>query len=134
MHSSRNAFTLLEVLLSVMILFSMGLALLKFDSWIKDEVERYRGKATLLYQTTPLLYANLRRIAKQGVTLYDTTHFQKLRDDEIFWLKGHHARITLGKEEKKTLFQSGELDLTYKLFPLKVKQKEHTVNFLRIEP
>jgi len=134
MHSSRNAFTLLEVLLSVMILFSMGLALLKFDSWIKHEVERYRGKATLLYQTTPLLYGNLRQITKQGMTLYDTTYFQKLRDDEIFWLKGHHARITLGKEEKKTLFQSGDLDLTYKLFPLKINQEEHTVNFLRIEP
>ncbi|WP_456323377.1 hypothetical protein [Hydrogenimonas sp.] len=134
MHNKSPAFTLLEVLISIMLLFTMGLALLKFDSWTKREIKRYSGKAILLYRSTPLLYANLHRIEKRDITLYDTTRFAKLRDDEIFWLKNLEAKAALGKEEKKTLFQSGDLDLTYKLFPVRIQQNGDWVNFLRIEP
>jgi|GEM_PF-1243925 hypothetical protein len=134
MRSKTKAFTLLEVLISIMLLFTMGLALLKFDGWIKGEMERYRGKAFLLYRATPLLYANLHRIEKRDTTLYDTTRFTKLRDDEIFRLKNLKAKAILGKEEKKTLFQSGDLDLTYRLFPVRIEQDESSVNFLRLEP
>ncbi|WP_456451266.1 hypothetical protein [Hydrogenimonas sp.] len=129
-----NAFTLLEVLLSVVILFTMGLALLKLDGWIKHDVTRYRDKAVLLFQETPLLYAPIRRIQKREVSVYDTLSFTKLRDDEIFWLKGLEGKVTVGKEEKKTLFQSGELDLTYRYYPVRLQRGETSVGFIRVLP
>jgi hypothetical protein len=131
---SRHAFTLLEVLLSVVILFSMGLALMKFDGWIKEDMARYRDKAVLLYQDTPLLYAPILRIQKRQMSLYDTLSFRKLRDDEVFWLKSIEGRVTVGKERKKNLFQSGELDLTYRLYPVKLHRGETSVGFVRVLP
>jgi Tfp pilus assembly protein PilV len=134
MPSRRGAFTLLEVLLSVMILFTMGLALMKFDGWIKEDVARYRDKAVLLYRETPLLYAPVQRIKKRQVSLYDTVRFAKLRDDEIFWLKNLEGSVTVGKERKKTLFQSGELDLTYRYYPVTLHKGRAAVSFIRINP
>jgi hypothetical protein len=130
----KRAFTLLEVLLSILILFTMGLALLKFDGWIREELFRYRKKAVLLYQTTPLLYANIRRISRKNVTVYDTLHFSKLRDDELFWLKRLKGEVDVGEEQKKTLFQSGDLDLTYRYYPVWLQQDDTRVNFIRIRP
>jgi hypothetical protein len=130
----KRAFTLLEVLLSILILFTMGLALLKFDGWIREELFRYRKKAVLLYQTTPLLYANIRRISRKNVTVYDTLYFSKLRDDELFWLKRLKGEVDVGEEQKKTLFQSGDLDLTYRYYPVRLQQDDTRVNFIRIRP
>jgi len=132
--SVKRAFTLLEVLLSILILFTMGLALLKFDGWIREELFRYRKKAVLLYQTTPLLYANIRRISRKNVTVYDTLYFSKLRDDELFWLKRLKGEVDVGEEQKKTLFQSGDLDLTYRYYPVRLQQDDTRVNFIRIRP
>ena len=130
----KRAFTLLEVLLSILILFTMGLALLKFDGWIREELFRYRKKAVLLYQTTPLLYANIRRVSRKNVTVYDTLYFSKLRDDELFWLKRLKGEVVVGEEQKKTLFQSGDLDLTYRYYPVRLQQDDTRVNFIRIRP
>jgi hypothetical protein len=129
-----RGFTLLEVLLSVLILFTMGLALLKFDGWIKEDVARYRDKAILLYQSTPLLFQDIHRIGRDSVNMFDATRFSKLRDDEIFWLKGIKARADIGKSQKKTLFQTGDLDLSYRLYPLRIENDTSSVGFLRIEP
>ena len=134
MRSRRRAFTLLEVLLSVMILFTMGLALMKFDGWIKEDVARYREKAAIVYRQTPLLYAPVRRIRKRQMSLYDATGFSKLRDDEIFWLKSLEGRVTVGKTRKKSLFQSGDLDLTYRYVPVALHRGETSVSFIRINP
>ncbi len=134
MRSNRPAFTLLEVLLSIVILFTMGLALLKFDGWIKKDLFRYRQKAVLLYQTTPLLYASIQRISRKNVTLYDTVRFSKLRDDELFWLKSLKGKVTVGEEQKKTLFQSGELDLTYRYYPVRLQRGDTAIPFIRIRP
>ena len=128
------AFTLLEVLLSIVILFTMGLALMKFDGWIKEDLSRYRKKAVLLYQTTPLLYASIQRISHKNVSVYNTAQFSRLRDDEIFWLKSLKGKVTVGEAETKTLFQSGELDLTYRYYPVHLEQDETRVNFIRIKP
>ncbi|WP_457592278.1 type II secretion system protein [Hydrogenimonas sp.] len=132
MRSSR-AFTLLEVLLSIFILFTMGLALLKFDGWIKSEVERYKDKSLLLYTATPNLYESRRSGLKRD-SLYDMTKFAKLRDDEIFWLKNLSAKIEVGKGKKMTLFQSGDLDLTYRLYPVAVKRDDVRIGFVRVVP
>ncbi|WP_456402875.1 pilus assembly FimT family protein [Hydrogenimonas sp.] len=133
MHSNRPAFTLLEVLLSIFILFTMGLALLKFDGWIKNEMGRYREKAQLLFTGTPNLYES-RKSSLRYETLFDTMKFEKLRDDEIFWLKNLSAKISVGKGKKRTLFQSGELDLTYYLYPVTVKRDDTQVGFIRVVP
>ncbi len=132
--SRRTGFTLLEVLLSVLILFTMGIALLKFDGWIKEDLAKYREKAVLLYQTTPLLYSNIRRLKRKQVTIYDTIHFSKLRDDEVFWLKKLKGKVEVGKEQKKTLFESGELDLTYRYYPVRLEHGEVGVSFIRVNP
>lgn len=128
------AFTLLEVLLSILILFTMGLALLKFDGWIKEDFGRYREKAVLLYQTTPLLYSSIDRLKRKNVTIYDTVRFTKLRDDEIFWLRGIKGKAEVGKEQKKTLFESGELDLTYRYYPIRLESEQTSVSFIRVNP
>jgi hypothetical protein len=130
----RAAFTLLEVLLSIVILFTMGLALLKFDGWIKEDLSRYREKAVLLYQTTPLLYASIQRISHKNASIYNTAQFSRLRDDEVFWLKTLKGRVTVGEEETKTLFQSGELDLTYRYYPVYLEQDGTRLGFIRIKP
>ncbi len=132
MHSNRG-FTLLEVLLSIFILFTMGLALLKFDGWIKHEMGRYREKALLLFTGTPNLYES-RRSRLKDESLFDTMKFEKLRDDEIFWLKSLSAKISVGKGEKRTLYQSGDLDLTYYLYPVTLKRNETQVGFIRVVP
>ncbi|BBG66533.1 hypothetical protein NNO_1830 [Hydrogenimonas sp.] len=130
---SRAAFTLLEVLLSIFILFTMGLALLKFDGWIKEEIGRYKEKSLLLYTSTPNLYESRKSSFKRD-TLYDTMKFPRLRDDEVFWLKNLSAEVDVGKGEKRTIFQSGELDLTYRLYPVTVKRNGVKVGFVRVVP
>ncbi|WP_353661210.1 hypothetical protein [Hydrogenimonas sp. SS33] len=112
----------------------MGLALLKFDGWIKQDLSRYRAKASILYQETPLLYANIRSLRERKRSLYDVTRFVKLRDDEIFWLKNLEGSVKVGKEEKKSLFQSEDLDLTYHFYPLKLFRKEEALSFIRVYP
>lgn len=131
---AHKGFTLLEVLLSIVLLFTMGLALLKFDGWIKEDLSRYRKKATLLYQTTTLLYASIQRISHRNISVYNTAQFRKLRDDEIFWLKNVKGRVSVGKEERKTLFQSGDLDLTYRYYPVFLEQGDTRLSFIRIKP
>lgn len=111
----------------------MGLALLKFDGWIKAEIKRYQEKSKLLYTSTPNLYES-RKSALKKESLYDNMKFPRLRDDEIFWLKGVSSKIEVGKGEKKSLFQSGDLDLSYMLFPVTVKRKESSVGFVRVVP
>ena len=128
-----RGFTLLEVLLSIFILFTMGLALLKFDGWIKDEIGRYKEKSLLLYTSTPNLFES-RRSSLKKESLYDMMKFPRLRDDEVFWLKNSFAKIEVGKGEKRTIFQSGELDLTYMLYPVAVKRGDVRVGFVRIVP
>ncbi len=120
--------------MSILILFTMGLALLKFDGWIKEDLGRYRDKAILLYQTTPLLYANIHRISRKNVTVYDTARFRKLRDDEIFWLRSLKGSVSVGEEKRKTLFQSGTLDLTYRYYPVHLQREKSRVDFIRIYP
>ncbi len=131
MHS--RGFTLLEVLLSIFILFTMGLALLKFDGWIKDEIGRYKEKSMLLYTSTPNLFES-RRSSFKKESLYGMMKFPRLRDDEVFWLKRSSANIEVGKGEKRTIFQSGELDLTYMLYPVTVKRDDIQAGFVRIVP
>lgn len=129
-----RGFTLLEVLFSILLLFTMGMALLKFDGWIKQEMERSREKARLLYSATPLLYANIQSLKKKRTTLYDATRFMKLRDDEIFWLKNLDAEVAVGKERRNTLFESGDLSLTYRTFPLKLQRGDTAISFFRVLP
>ena len=129
-----RGFTLLEVLFSILLLFTMGMALLKFDGWIKREMERGREKARLLYSATPLLYANILSLKKKRTTLYDATRFMKLRDDEIFWLKNLDAEVAVGKERRNTLFESGDLSLTYRTFPLKLRRGDTSISFFRVLP
>ncbi len=112
----------------------MGLALMKLDSWIKEDVARYRAKASLLYRATPLLYASVRKIQKREVSVYDTIRFPKLRDDEIFWLKSLESRAVVGKEHRRTLFQTEELDLTYRYYPVKIERDGTAVQFVRVLP
>ncbi|WP_457595730.1 hypothetical protein [Hydrogenimonas sp.] len=131
---SRGAFTLLEVLLSVLLLFTMGLALLKFDGWVKNELTRYRAKAAILANETPLLYTSPLQLKRGRISLYDVTNFLKLRDDEIFWLKGLEGRAIVGKERKKSLFQSGDLDLTYRYVPIRLERGDAAVPFVRLLP
>ncbi len=123
----------MEVLLSIFILFTMGLALLKFDGWIKDEISSYKEKSLLLYTSTPNLFES-RRSSLKKESLYDMMKFPRLRDDEVFWLKNSFAKIEVGKGEKRTIFQSGELDLTYMLYPVAVKRGDVRVGFVRIVP
>ena len=111
----------------------MGLALLKFDSWIKSEVKKYKEKSLLLYRGTPYLFES-RKSSLKRESLYEKMKFPKLRDDEIFWLKGVSVNVEVGKGKKSTLFQSGELDLTYMLYPVAIKKGETAVNFVRIVP
>ncbi len=128
-----RGFTLLEVLLSIFILFTMGLALLKFDGWIKEEIGRYKEKSLLLYTSTPNLFES-RRSGLKKESLYDMMKFPRLRDDEVFWLKRSSANIEVGKGRKRTIFQSGEMDLTYMLYPVIVKRGDVRVGFVRIVP
>ncbi len=133
MRNSREAFTLLEVLISIFILFTMGLALLKLDGWIKNEVAKYKEKSLLLYTSTPALYESRRSTLKRD-SLYDMTKFTGLRDDELFWLKSISAEIDVGKGKKMTLFKSGDLDLSYMLYPVAVKKESVRVGFVRVVP
>ncbi len=128
-----RGFTLLEVLLSIFILFTTGLALLKFDGWIKEEIGRYKEKSLLLYTSTPNLFES-RRSGLKKESLYDMMKFPRLRDDEVFWLKRSSANIEVGKGRKRTIFQSGEMDLTYMLYPVIVKRGDVRVGFVRIVP
>ncbi len=130
---TRHAFTLLEVLMSILILFTMGLALLKFDSWIKEEIARYKKKSLLLLTSTPNLYESRKNALKKD-TLYDTMKFPRLRDDEIFWLKNMSSKVVAGESRKRTIFQSGELDLTYKFYPIILKRGDVKVGFVRVAP
>ena len=129
-----HAFTLLEVLLSILLLFPRGLALLKCDGSIKQDLSRYREKASILYRETPLLYADIRSLREKKRSLYDVTRFVKLRDDEIFWLKNLEGSVKVGKEEKKNLFQSEDLDLTYHTYPLKLYRGQEALTFIRVFP
>ena len=97
-------------------------------------MQRYRGKAQLIYQSTPILFQDLHAVGRDRVNMFDATRFAKLRDDELFWLKGIKARAVLGKSQKKSLFQSGDLDLSYRLFPLRIEHGKSAVGFVRIEP
>ncbi len=133
MRNNRDAFTLLEVLLSIFILFTMGLALLKLDGWTKSEVAKYRERSLLLYTSTPNLYESRRSTLKRD-SLYDMTKFTKLRDDELFWLKNISTKIEVGKGKKMTLFQSGDLDLSYMLYPVAVQRNDVRVGFIRVVP
>ena len=134
MPSNRPAFTLLEVLISVMLLFVMGMALIRFDTWIHFDIGRYKEQATLLYRYAPLFYFSDRPMEAREISLYDATAFRKLRDDESFYLKQESATVSMGKEAVKTLFQNDEIDLTYRYFPMRLEKAGTSIRMIRIRP
>ena len=131
---SRDAFTLLEVLFSIFILFTMGLALLKFDGWIGDRLQIDRKKARTLYRQSPLLLYLRQGQKREDLPLDTLVSFKRLRDDEIFWLKNQRARAETGKMRKEPLFQNGDMPLTYRLFPIRLGKGEGRVTFVGIVP
>ena len=133
MRNSR-AFTLLEVLLAVFILFTMGLALLKFDGWIGTRLDIQRQKARTLYIQAPLLFHLEKSEKHEDMSLYEIADFKRLRDDEIFWLKNRRAQAQTGKARKETLFQNGDMPLTYRIFPIRLGNGAGSVAFIGIIP
>ena len=130
----RYAFTLLEVLFSIFILFTMGLALLKFDDWIGDRLQIDRQKARTLYRQSPLLFDLRQGQKREDLPLDAVVSFRRLRDDEIFWLKNQRVRVQTGKAHKEILFQNGDIPLTYRLFPIRLGQGEGSVAFVGVVP
>ena len=131
---NRYAFTLLEVLLSIVILFSMGLALIKFDTWITTDLHKQIEKAKILYTNTPFLYSRVDLLKNRSISLRNITYFQKLRDDEIFWLDSIETNIRVGKSEIVTLYESEDATLAFTLYPLWIQRGDTSIEFVKVQP
>jgi len=118
-NRTHEAFTLLEVLISITLLFTAGIALIKGDVSIAKDFEKRYQSAELLYLVSPIA---MREDITEGVEkewhLYDIFRFQRLRDDEIFRLKSITIQTRRGKTQTKTLLDLDEKKLNYHVTPI----------------
>ena len=128
---SKKGFTLLELLIAVAVLFTVGTAIVRLVSATVSKLENDRRAAKLLLQASPMLLADLYHLKKGKVPLYRIFYFPKLRDDEIFELKRTVVPVRLGKPKQETLFEN----FNYYVWPLDlpVSAKRH-LRFLRVLP
>ncbi|NPA29666.1 MAG: hypothetical protein GXO33_05720 [Epsilonproteobacteria bacterium] len=127
---AKKAFTLIEVLLAVLLLFTAGLALMKIQRRIVDDLQTARHKAVLLQTVTPVLSLPVEALRKRSTPLYRLVRFKTLRDDEIFFLKNLRITARRAKPRRETLFET----LRYNVWPVTVSDTKGTLRFIRITP
>lgn len=119
MNRTHTAFTLLEVLISITLLFIVGVALIRGDVSIEKDFEKRYQSAKLLYLVSPIA---MREDITEGIEkewhLYDVFRFQRLRDDEIFKLKSVTIQTRRGKTQTRTLLDLDEKKLNYHVTPV----------------
>ena len=130
---SRRAFTLLEVLISVLLLFMMGAALLSLDNWIAKKSARDQADARLLHAVSPLLFQPPFALNTR-LCLYDTLRFRRLRDDEVFWLKRLCFEARAGMPHRETLYDDEKNAPGFYYRSVILRSDTSHLRFLRMEP
>lgn len=129
----RSAFTFLEVLVSVIVLFGMGMALLRFDAQAFWGISKYGAQNEALLIFSPALWQTNNKSLRE-YELYDITSFAKLRDDESTWLKGQTIHSERGEFRTKTLFEGSGTPIKFRAYDVTAGYKETDIPFKRIIP
>ncbi|WP_373035043.1 hypothetical protein [Sulfurimonas sp.] len=125
----RNAFSFIEVLISVMVLAFLGTALIKFNSFNKRAMERnIHSQEIILLSSAILSRENLDN--EKEMDLLSLTEFKNLTNEDREFLKSITLSINKEIEDKIFLADDGNEKLYLEYGDLKVKYKDYTQNFL----
>jgi len=125
----RNAFSFVEVLISIMVLAYLGTALIKFNSFNKRAMESTIHSQAIILLSSPVL-SQKKLDNKKEVDLLSITAFKNLTDEDRKFLKSIKLSINKETEDKIFLADDGKEKLYLEYGDLKVKYKDYTQNYL----
>ncbi|MDA3909705.1 MAG: hypothetical protein PF437_11520 [Sulfurimonas sp.] len=125
----RNAFSFVEVLVSVMVLAFLGTALIKFNSFNKRSMERNILSQELILLSSPIL-SQKKLDNEKEIDLLSITAFKNLTNEDRDFLQSIKLSIDKEIEDKIFLADDGKEKLYLEYGDLKVKYKDYTQNFL----
>ncbi len=125
----REAFSFIEVIISVVILAFLGTAMLNFNSFNKRAMEK-----NIMMQDSILLTSSLIFVDKidndKEVSLLELTSFKKLNDEDKKFLNS--IEMSLEKEviDKQFLYNDGNNSIYMDYGDLSIKYNDYTINYL----
>ena len=125
---NKAAFTLIEVLVAVVILFTAGFALMRLYDQAARKAESARQKARLFFVSTPLLFSDPHFYKKRRVTADRLVRFKRLRDDEILFLRNLTLHGRLEKSRVESLYEG----LDYRIQPVAVQREKSEIRMIRV--
>ncbi|MEA1956665.1 MAG: type II secretion system protein [Campylobacterota bacterium] len=129
----RNGFSFIEVLVSIVILATLGSALLKFNSFNKRAMEKNILSQENIFLSSSVLY--IKDIDKKITTdkeeeLYDLISFEKLSDKDRKFLKSITVSISVDTEDKVFLLNDGKENKYIEYGNIRIKQNENKLSYL----
>ncbi len=125
----RNAFSFVEVLVSIAILSFMGLALIKFNAFNKRAMERTLLKQENILLSSAMLFEK-KTDDKKELELLELVDFAKLHDDDRKFLRSIELHATKTLDNELILGSTGEEELSIEYGTLAVTYKDYTQNYL----
>ena len=125
---SKKAFTFIEVLVSVILLFIGLLALLKFDGFIKKDIEKSIKKHKVLMLSSAFNYSEDTRDS----SLDKIFSFSNLRDDERELLKNTKVEIKRLKNEDFLIYDTGDKEYKIKVETMRYGVEDTNLIFYRV--
>ncbi|MBL0707963.1 MAG: hypothetical protein JJW00_02850 [Sulfurimonas sp.] len=128
----RNAFSFVEVIVSIAILSYMGLALLKFNAFNRHAMERNIIKQKNILLTSSILFEKDMDKHDKG-TLFELTTFVKLHDDDTAFLKSIKLESVKTLDDKLILGNTGKEEFSMEYGMISVVYEDSKQNYLWVQ-
>lgn len=127
---TKKAFSFIEVLVSVILLFIGLLALLKFDSFIKKDIEKSINKHKIMMISSGYNFSNI-----EGTKSLDTLYkFPALRNDEKKLLKETEVTIKKIDTDDFIVYSSGDYHYELEIQMMNYSSNNHEIVFYKVTP
>lgn len=126
--NAKRAFSFIEVLVSIVLLFIGLLALLKFDAFIKQDIEKSVKQHKVLMQSSGYNFSS--RQGKQALSnMYE---FPVLREDEKEALKDLEVHIEKLDSDDFLIYSDANFHYELQIETLRYEVNEQTILFYRV--
>lgn len=127
---TKSGFSFIEILVSVILLFIGLLALLKFDSFVKHDIEKNVNKHKIL-----MLSSGYNLSSIEGTKSLDTLFkFPSLRDDEKKFLKETEIVVKKLHSDDFIVYSGGDFHYELEIQTMKYSNNDNEIIFYKVSP
>jgi hypothetical protein len=118
---TKSGFTFIEVLVSILLIFVFGSAVINLDAFIKDDIQKNTTKHALILSSSALLHSR-KLDNKTNYRLYDFITFDQLDDDNMNFLKEFELSVDNIEHDPVKLYEEGDFTFTIEYYEQVIKK------------